>query len=99
VLGRLDEHHFQGRPHMRLDEMAAVCRPVRFADTHVRVPLWFALSERNITHQRQDFDLLGKRNALVILFFLVEIAHGDIAEGTDSREVATIEMMILGKVE
>ena len=43
VLGRLDEHHFQGRPHMRLDEMAAVCRPVRFADNHVRVHLWFAL--------------------------------------------------------
>ena len=51
---------------MRLDEMAAVCRPVRFADNHVRVHLWFALVKRNITHQRQDFDLLGKRNALVI---------------------------------
>ena len=84
---------------MRLKEMAPVGRPICFADNHVRMHLGLALVEGNIAHQRQDYDLLGERDAFVILLFPIEIAHNDIAEGAESREVATVEMLVPGKVE
>jgi len=99
VLWRFDEHHFQSRLPMRFEEMAPMGCPVSFADHHVRMHLGFALLERNIAHQRQDFDLLRERNAPVILLFSVEIAHDDITEGAESGEVATIKMVLPGKVE
>ena len=49
---------------MCLNEMAPVCRPVCFADNHVRMHLGLALAEGYIAHQRQDFNLLGERMCL-----------------------------------
>jgi hypothetical protein len=71
-----------------LEEMPPMCRPVRFADNHVRMHRWFALSERNITHQCQDFHLLGERDALIILLFPIAIAHSDIARDRAQERLA-----------
>jgi hypothetical protein len=61
--------------------------------------LGLALVERNIAHERQDFDLLAEGDALVLLPFPVEIAHHDVAEGAEGREVAAIEMLAPSEVE
>src|SRR5439155_641228 len=95
------QHHFEGRPHLRLEEMAAVRGPVAFADDHVGMDRQSILAERDVPDERQHLDLLADGNLLVRASFatdstIVEVsatrapAKVNISTGLDRRPRGTM---------
>lgn len=51
-LGRLRKHHFQGRPHVGFNQMAAVSRTVFLTDDEMSVHHWLPVLKRYIADER-----------------------------------------------
>ena len=70
---------------------------VRFADHDVRVNLRLATRLRDIADEREHFNLLADRDALVIALFEIEKAEDAIAERADGCELTGAKLILPGK--
>lgn len=86
MLGRLDKHDLEGGPDVRLQQMASAGCPIRPAEHHVGMDLGLSVLECDVTHQRENFDLLADRNLTVFFRLPVEVADCRFLEGSNSRE-------------
>src|SRR5437868_6463133 len=94
---RFHEHELQRRTHMCLEQMTTVRGAIVFADDNVRVHLRFAVGDRYVASEREHFDLLAYRYALVTFSIPVEVTEHHVTECSDPREVAAPEMQLVGE--
>lgn len=94
---RFDEQHFERRPNMPLEEVAAARASVGATHHDVRVHRWLSLVDHNVANERQDFHLLYDRDPLVLLGRPVEVAQRHIAIRADSGEPGCAHVVFLGE--
>lgn len=73
--------------------MAAARRSVRHTDDDMSVDLGFAVFQRDITDQGQDFDLIVDRDFFIILSLPVKVTEIDITESTYSGKVTPADLI------
>src|SRR5689334_2017834 len=78
--------------------MPSMGRPIRFTDDHVCVNIRHFVLERNITGERQDFDLLVDWNLFIFLSFRLEETKNNIIERADRGEMARQHMLLCRKL-
>ena len=67
------KYDFERRAHVRLQQVAAMCRPVSSPDDQMRMNDRLAVLERDISDERQNLKLLLKlRRCLVFLRLPIE---------------------------
>src|SRR5215813_6856771 len=96
--GRLNQDHFERRPDARLEQVAAVRRPVSFSDDNVRVHFGLSLIEGNVADERENLDLLREWDLFIILPRAIEIPQRDGAERADGGEVAAGQSLSLREI-
>lgn len=100
MLWRFRENDFQRRLHLRLKQMAAVLHAVALADHHVSVNFRpTVIIRRDVSDEREHFDLFVDTNLLVILLRSVKVTQRRTLECADGREVAGRELLFLRKRE
>jgi hypothetical protein len=82
--GRFHDHHFQRRPHARLEQVPSVRGAVGLAHHDVGVELGMAVrSLGEISHQGEDLNLLRQVNPPAPLPFRVPIPQRHLLQRTD----------------
>src|SRR5438874_8197119 len=84
---RLRNDNFERWPHQTFDEVTAMSCCVGFPNDHMRVHFWFAVLDRHIADQRQNFNLLVNRHMTVLLRRPIEVGHDSLREGADCGEM------------
>ena len=92
-------NHFQCWPHSPLQEVATVCRTVRFADHHVRVEFRFSVPLHDIAGKREHFNLFVDRNLLVGLLLRIEEPQSDLAKCADSGQMGISKTICIGELQ
>jgi len=91
VFGRLGQDHFQGRAHVRFEQMSPMRRAIGFSQHDVRVNCRLLFSQRYVPQERQHFDLLVDRDLFVAALRDVEKAQPRITKGADGSELASAQ--------
>ena len=86
MLGGLDEHDLERRPDVGLKQMPSPGRPIRPAKHHMGMQFWLSILKRDVTHQRENLDLLADGDFAVFLRLPVEVAECRFLKRTDRRE-------------
>src|SRR5690348_14521583 len=97
VARRLLHDDLERRPHVALQQVAAVRAAVAAADHDVAVHLRLLAVERDDAEQREHLDLLGQRNALVLARLAVEVAQRHVAERADGGDLAGPQPLAAGE--
>ena len=86
MLGGLDEHDLERRPDVGLKQMPSPGRPIRPAKHHMGMQFWLSVLKRDVTHQRENLDLLADGDFAIFLRLPVEVAERRFLKRTDGRE-------------
>src|SRR5262249_3680225 len=85
----LSNDHFQRRPDVAFQEMAAVRRAVAFSNDHMRPKHWVALLFCNVPGKREHLHLFLYGNFLIALLFSIKKAKRDFTESTDGSDLCS----------
>ena len=75
MLGGLDEHDLERRPDVGLKQMSSPGGPIRPTKHHMGMQFWLSVLKRDVTHQRENLDLLADGDFAVFLRLPVEVAE------------------------
>src|SRR5918993_5765068 len=96
--GRFDDDHLQRRPDVRVEQVTAVCTPIRFADNDMRVQLRMSLIVlRDVSDKRDQFHLLAHWDFLVFLLVEFEEPQRGSFKRTNGRQVRADETLFGGE--
>src|SRR2546423_15432320 len=85
---------------MRVQQMSAVRRSVRFSDHYMRVQFVLAaFILGKITEKRHDLDLLLDLDAFVIFALALKETQRDLAESSNCRNVTSLQSIFFCKLQ
>src|SRR3546814_335509 len=94
MLRGVGKDEFQRRPDMRLDEMARHRATIAPAEHDVNVDRRTIVRiDADIAGERRDLDLIVHRDFAIILLVPVEIGEERVAEGTNSRNLRSPDLL------
>ena len=97
MLGGLDEHDLERRPDVGLKQMSSPGGPIRPTKHHMGMQFWLSVLKRDVTHQRENLDLLADGDFAVFLRLPVEVAERRFLKRADRRESCAAQVVLAGE--